>query len=339
MKLLIEQALHTIARLGNSKQVILFSMSNNDKAEIIGKVIGVCSEGKFTMPTEKLINIMDTPFKKVVLTKQPLSYSTTLLKPLLPFPIPDDDNLECLCLPLLVEESQQVKAIVILIKEINNLPENKVSSQTLSMFSPLIAAIIEADQKNTNLSQFLINDTLTGLHTQHYLEIRLQEELARIHRYDGEVSLLIIDIDSFSQINETCGYNDSNIILQELIKLLMDLIRSKIDLLCNYKDRQLAILLPNTSIDNACALAERLRQECEYRLFMTKQGIPIKMTLSIGVAHNVDIVHNCNFIDGKTEPKYADFVSEISKEELIHRAEVMLQAAKQAGCNKVMAWW
>ncbi len=337
MKLLIEQTLYTLARLGNSKQVILFSMLNNDKNEVIAKVVGVCSEGKFTAPMEKFINIMDTPLKKVILTKQSLSYPSILIKQFLPISIPDNigSNLECLCLPLLNEENQQLKGVVILFQETNSLSSNKCL-QTLDTLNSMIAAIIEVDQNNETLTRLATNDVSTGLYTQHYLEMRLQEELARIHRYDGKVSLLLVEIDNFKLVNDTCKYHDSKLMLQEVAKLLTNLIRSKIDLLSNYNDKCFAVLLPGTSVDDACALAERLRQKCEYHLFVTQQGIPIKMTLSIGIAHNVDTVQNSI---GENIKSYTDFVSDISKEELIHRAEIMLQAAKQAGNNKVMAWW
>jgi len=66
------------------------------------------------------------------------------------------------------------------------------------------------------------------------------------------------------------------------------------------------------------------------------QGIPFKVTLSVGIAHNIETALEETF---NSSTNTNNQITELSKEELIHRTELMLYAAKQAGRNKVMVWW
>ena len=122
--------------------------------------------------------------------------------------------------------------------------------------------------------------------------------------------------------------------LQEVAQILNNSIRKEIDIPCRYNGKQFSILLPYTDVDGAYILAERIRRSCEQHLFTTQQGIPFKVTLSIGVAHNIDITHHHEEPVVELAP-----ITEVSKEEVIYRVDVMLNAAKQAGHNQVMVWW
>ena len=333
MEELIKQTLSTIARLGNSKQVAMFSVSNDYNGILIGGLIG----GEFTLPN-KTIEFKNTFLEKIVLTKQILACNGTLVD-LLPFPISEEDiqnSFECLCLPFL-NNSNEIKGIAVLSKN-KESPLSTERLQTLTMLSPLMITIMETTLKSELMGQLSTQDNLTGLYTRHYFETRLQEELSRSHRHGGVMSLLLIDIDHFTQINGSCGYKECNRVLQEIAKLINTLIRKKIDIPCRYDSKQFIILSPNTNVDGAYILGERIRRCCEQHFFTTLQGIPLKLTLSVGIAHNIETALEENS-NPNVNTNAMNQITELPKEELIHRTELMLYAAKQAGRNKVMVWW
>jgi diguanylate cyclase (GGDEF)-like protein len=231
---------------------------------------------------------------------------------------------------------------VVVVTRKTGIPIHPERLQMLKMLAPLIAAImVEVYTEKEHMIQSVTQDALTDLYTRSYFEIRLQEEVARIHRYGGIFSIFMIDIDHFGKINSTNGYQGGDIVLQEFAIILNTSVRQEIDIPCRYSGKKFIVLLPNTNVDGAYILADRIRRRCEQYVFSTRQGLPLRVTVSVGVAHNVDIVHHENDDDEEStadNPEMSQGTG-ISKEELLHRADVMLHAAKQAGHNKVMAWW
>lgn len=326
MEQLIRQALSTLADLGYSEQVAIFGVKNNQ----INKVLGGFSQGKFHFP-ERAIFAKGTALEKVIATKQVGIYSCMVIDSL-PIPLLEkiQNGQDCLCLPLLNDMKQLVGIAVIMQQK--GIPLSDCRTQSLSIIRKLIATALQLAAENQTLYQLANIDTFTGLYTQRYLEKRLQEEVVRVRRHGGLMSLLMIDVDHFKQINESCGLQEASRILQEVAELIGNSVRQEIDIASRYENEQFVILLPNTNVDGAYILAERIRQRCEYHVFTTLQGLPFKVTLSIGIANNTDVV-----LDDKTNEERER--RELSAEEIIRRAEVMLRAARQAGRNQVMVWW
>jgi two-component system cell cycle response regulator len=329
MERLIRQAIKTVADLCQKKPVTLLSIEDKQKGIIIGGWI----KGECILPHTSF-QIKNTPIEKILLTKQAQTSSGTVVESL-PFPANKETKsaFSCLCLPLLSEDGNQIKGVVVIAQK-RGSPITADQLQALETIIPLIAAVVEASVENEQLIQLSTKDGLTQLYARHYFERRLLEEFTRVRRHGGVFSILIIDVDHFKQINDTCGYKEGNRVLHEIGKLLGSTIRKEIDIPCRYSGKQFTLLLPSTSVDGAYILAERIRKRCEYHRFTTEQGIPIKVTVSIGIAHNVDIAHH-----EILEQNDDNSITEISKEELIHRADMMLHAAKQAGRNQVMVWW
>jgi len=329
MERLIIQAIETVAHLCHKKPIALLSVEDKQK----GIVVGGWIKGECILP-HTTIQIKNTPLEKMFSTKQAHTYPGMVVESL-PFPANKEtkSGFSCLCLPLLSEDGNQLKGVLVIAQK-RGVPITAAQLQTLDTVIPLIAAVVEASVENEQLIQLATRDGLTNLYARHYFETRLQEEFTRVRRHGGVFSMLMIDVDHFKQINDTCGYQEGNRVLQEVAKLLTNTVRIGIDIPCRYNGKQFTLLLPNTSVDGAYILADRIRKRCEYHRFMTQQGIPVKVTVSIGIAHNVDIAH-----DDNTDNQNTNQVTEISKEELIHRADLMLYAAKQAGRNQVMVWW
>ena len=340
MKQLIKQAVSTLARFGNSKHVVLLKVENISN----GIIVSTFLNGEFLFPNET-IKLNNTPLEKIIATKQTYTYPGTLIKSI-PFPIYQNprSDFSCVCLPLLNEENQVIGIVILAQKTGISLSSERL--HVLNLLRPFIAAVIETEGtikkfmlEREQLLQLSTIDSLTGLYTQRYFETRLQEEFTKVCRHGGVFSLLLIDIDHFKQVNDTCGYKEGNRVLQEVAKLLNNSIRKEIDILCRYSGKQFGILLPYTDVDGAYILAERIRRSCEQHPFTTQQGIPFKVTLSIGVAHNIDITLEEELNHSDTVVVESAPVTEVSKEEVIYRVDVMLNAAKQAGHNQVMVWW
>ncbi len=340
MEQLVKQSVNALARFGNSKQVMLLRIENSQNGVIMGALLN----GKFVFPDEP-IKLANTPLEKIILTKQTYTYPGTLVKSC-PFPTYQEtrSNFNCVCLPLLSEGNQAIGIGVIAQKIGISLSSERL--QILNLLRPLIAAVLEANatvvtamMEKERLLQLATIDGLTELYTRRYFETRLQEEFTKVRRHGGVFSLLLADVDHFKQINDTCGYKEGNRVLQEIAKILNHCIRREIDIPCRYNGKQFIILLPNTDVDGAYILADRIRRSCEQHLFTTLQGIPLKVTLSIGVAHNIDIAHDEDMDEDAEVIEETAQVTEVSKEEVIYRADLMLHAAKQAGHNQVMVWW
>lgn len=333
MEQLIRQILNTLAVLSNSDRLILLTIKDNR----LGTIKGFFDRNKVTF-LDKSVNLSGTPLEKIILTQKSGNYNGMLVDNALPFPTYEKTphNFSCLCLPL-SNENNRVIGVIVISQKIGAqlLHERILVLDTLRM---LLAAALDAIAENTRLLQLATTDNLTGLYTRHYFEERLQEEFARMYRHGGIVSLLMIDIDHFQQINEMCGYQQGNKVLREVSKLLLASIRKSIDIPCRYGSKRFTLLLPNTDVDGAHVLAERIRQRCEKQVFTTSQGVPLKVTVTTGIAHSIDIAHADN-ADQESENVEKNQVTGISKEELIHRADLMLQAAKQAGRNQIMVWW
>jgi diguanylate cyclase (GGDEF)-like protein len=139
----------------------------------------------------------------------------------------------------------------------------------------------------TLLEQESITDPLTGIYNRRYLDRRLEEEFGRARRYNMPLSVLLIDIDHFKQINDTQGHQAGDQLLTHLGKQLLQGIRDS-DIAARYGGDELLVLALNTTASSAAVLAERLRQHIESnQLAITSnpdQQPDIRVSVSIGVA-------------------------------------------------------
>ena len=171
----------------------------------------------------------------------------------------------------------------------------------------------------TILEHESINDPVIGIYNRRYLDRRLEKECTRATRYMLPLSVLLIDIDHFKQINDTYGHQVGDLVLSYLGKLLLQAIRDS-DIAARYGGDEMLIIAPNTTIYFAGSFAERLRQHVEtHELVLTNNpNTPreIRITVSIGVASLSQETTNC--------------------QRLIHNADEALYRAKQEGRNRIV---
>jgi diguanylate cyclase (GGDEF)-like protein len=177
-----------------------------------------------------------------------------------------------------------------------------------------VGSRIECDEKA--LEDLATHDGLTHLYNHRTCYKFLKEELARAQRHRTSVSLLMLDIDHFKDVNDNHGHPAGDAILRGLSELLVSRMRN-IDRVCRYGGEEMAIILPGTCED-VLVPAERLRAAIEQQPFEIDSGEQLAITVSIGVA---------------TFPDDAERV-----DALVSAADSALYAAKQGGRNQVIVF-
>jgi diguanylate cyclase (GGDEF)-like protein len=157
----------------------------------------------------------------------------------------------------------------------------------IDLVSPQIALALERAvwQHRANQFQLMsITDPLTGLHNRRYMEVRLTEELNRSKRYDQPMSFMMIDIDDFKHYNDRNGHQAGDRALEITAQCLKSTLR-KVDVASRYGGEEFSILLPQATLKEAGAIADRLRRQILAAKFPHGEAQPLgAVTVSIGLA-------------------------------------------------------
>lgn len=170
--------------------------------------------------------------------------------------------------------------------------------------------------KNQELTYTSITDGLTELYNRAFLDKRLKEEFDKCFRYKHKMSMLMMDIDFFKNVNDRYGHPVGDEVLKCLAQELKDTVRAS-DLLARYGGEEIALLMSGISMNQAVESAERIREKVA-ELSLSKSVPELRITLSIGVAE---------YCHGMEDP-----------EQLIKHADKALYEAKHRGRNQVRAW-
>lgn len=140
----------------------------------------------------------------------------------------------------------------------------------------------ELEEKNSKLEYLAAYDSMTGLINRREFTRTINNELSRMHRHRYNSSILMTDIDFFKRINDKYGHPAGDELLKQFASLLKAHLRD-MDVVARWGGEEFIILLPDTSIENSTATAERLRQVIEKNDFYIKDS-GINITASFGVA-------------------------------------------------------
>lgn len=164
------------------------------------------------------------------------------------------------------------------------------------------------------LQQMATHDSLTSLLNRRQFDLILENAITQFSRYGRSVSLLMIDIDHFKQVNDKYGHPAGDAILVEVGRRLTQQTRA-IDSVFRYGGEEFSILLPETDSESATHFAQRLCEAMTQKLYSINKETKITMTVSIGIA-------SC--------PMHAD-----TEKALVYAADRSLYEAKKAGRNCV----
>lgn len=171
------------------------------------------------------------------------------------------------------------------------------------------------DEARALLDRMSKTDLLTEISNRRHLMERFKEELERSKRSGTELCCIMLDVDHFKSINDNFGHLKGDDVLRELAKILKNSVRTY-DVLGRYGGEEFMVLLPNTNLEKAAVLAERIRQTVERNLggnsgFATDKNITISIGLTDACAGDTNI------------------------EPIVKRADEALYKAKEGGRNKV----
>jgi two-component system, cell cycle response regulator len=135
-----------------------------------------------------------------------------------------------------------------------------------------------------------VTDGLTGLYNHRHFEERLREEFSRCQRYSAPLSLIMLDLDHFKAVNDAHGHPFGDRVLRETAELIATSIRDH-DVCARYGGEEFAIVLPNTNLQGAAAVAERFLTKMRgktYRITRSEAGgeappVEVRVTASVGV--------------------------------------------------------
>jgi diguanylate cyclase (GGDEF)-like protein len=180
------------------------------------------------------------------------------------------------------------------------------------LVAPLTVAIRTLEMFE-NAERLTIIDDLTKLYNYRYLMQYLEADVKRCLRFKKKVSLLFIDVDGFKRINDTFGHLVGSQALAEMGQVFSRIVRET-DVVGRYGGDEFVIVLPETPLNGAMVIAERIRkkvEECEF----VAQNLSIRLTVSLGVA-------NC--------PKHT-----LTAEGLIKKADAAMYRAKELSKNSI----
>ncbi len=126
-------------------------------------------------------------------------------------------------------------------------------------------------------------DLLTAVLNRQALMARLDEELRRAGRYDRPVSIILLDLDHFKRVNDSYGHAGGDAVLQAVAQTLRSSVRT-VDAVGRYGGEEFMLVLPETDVDTAATLAEKLRQIVAGRKIRLPDGHVVEVTMSAGVA-------------------------------------------------------
>lgn len=213
--------------------------------------------------------------------------------------------------PLKIKE--RVTGVINIVNKYEEAGFNSDDQRLLEALASQAAMAVE----HARLYEMAITDGMTKLYIHRYFQARLEEEILRAKRYHTTVSLILFDVDHFKKFNDTYGHQQGDVVLMETAKLLKTAIRDTIDIPARYGGEEFTIILPETDSQGAHLVAERLRKTIESYEY-PGQGIPLKVTVSLGIS---------------TFPDHAS-----NRATLIKKADMALYCCKKRGRNCTSIW-
>lgn len=186
-----------------------------------------------------------------------------------------------ICTPIILKE----KAVGILyLDDFVQRSYDRDRLKLLSVFTSFAAVAIENAKLHNSTRLLAITDCLTGLYNFRYFMQVFKQEINRAERYVKPLSILMMDVDNFKKFNDEHGHSNGDRVLLKVGEIIRNSLR-KVDFAFRYGGEEFAILLPETDLESACLLGERLRRAIEEETIgafsaVTSRGI----TVSIGVA-------------------------------------------------------
>ncbi len=177
-----------------------------------------------------------------------------------------------------------------------------------------VAMALENARLYAKTKELSLTDELTKVYNRRHFQKMIEMEYKRTKRFHRALSLMMIDVDYFKKFNDTYGHLEGDKILVELADRLSDNLR-EVDTVARYGGEEFSVLLPNTNLEEAEKVANKLREVVRSMPVNQRNGMGLQVTVSIGVAA----------LDANSD----------STEDLINHADIALYQAKASGRDMV----
>lgn len=197
--------------------------------------------------------------------------------------------------------------------------ENEIKSRTNDLEKTnqnLLIQTKELELTKEKLTQQATTDVLSSLYNRRYFSDVASRSFDAALRYKKELSIMMLDLDDFKNINDTYGHAVGDEVIVQSANIIKDSIRSS-DIAARYGGEEFIILIPQIDPEEALALAQRIRKDIERAVVHTDTNGTVHFTVSIGISH-----------------LNAEYDTDI--EQVISRADKALYTAKADDKNKVV---
>jgi len=150
-----------------------------------------------------------------------------------------------------------------------------------SKFCSHISVTLEKIRLFQEIKILSIHDGLTGIFNHTHIVNKLNEEIERAKRYHSDLSVILFDLDDFKEVNDTYGHLAGDFVLQRVAELFSKKLRT-IDIVGRYGGEEFLVILPETDLERAYVVGERLRTGVEQEDFIHEKH-PIKLPVSGGI--------------------------------------------------------
>ena len=189
-----------------------------------------------------------------------------------------------------------------------------IVSSKVTAFIYIFSDITLTKDNMADLSFIASHDFLTGLYNRRSFTEEADKELARVDRYGGELSIIMLDIDFFKKVNDTYGHIVGDEVLKRLSNVISNNLRAT-DTFGRLGGEEFCILLPQTTIENAKNFAEKIRKIVEIVPFYWEKG-KFNITISLGISY------------------YSKGMNDVTFEAILDLADKALYKSKNNGRNQ-----
>jgi len=219
----------------------------------------------------------------------------------------------CISLPLRLKGS--IIGVLNLADKKSNAPFTHVDQEILSTFIDQAIIILERTTTLKNAILNTITDPLTGLYNLRFIRKRLNEELSRSIRYNLQLSLILVSLDTTNTVNDARGRAFGSGVIKDIARILNGSLRD-IDLVGRFGEAEFCVILPSTPKKEAELVAERIQRTLKKELIVGNGAKNLDfMTISIGIA---------SFPDDGASPS-----------DIINASRAALSQAESEGGNKI----
>jgi len=188
-------------------------------------------------------------------------------------------------------------------------PSSFLDKMLLKILSDYISIIIDNCYKYFDA----VSDSMTKMYNHNYILKRLQQEIEFSKKFKSTLSLILIDIDHFKQINDKYGHQSGDKVIISIAKIIKDNIRFS-DIAGRYGGEEFCIILPNTKLEGAVSIAQRLKNQISAKKITIQDGQQISVSCSFGVK---------------------EYDMNDTVEEFINKTDKLLYQAKFLGRNRI----